>query len=281
MSDEVTLEPTIEVTLPPDEIVWDVEGSEMELDLIVWPEPFLRYNAAPFTEEQIKSELVRNVTGAMIRAMYRYNGVGLAAEQVGMPQAVIVIDSEYLKTEKKSPKVFYNPVIVGEDGGVVEVEHPGEGCLSTPYGYFQPVPRAKRIELEWLDHKGEFHTAWFDGMESIIIQHETDHLFGTLFVDRLSRLKRDMFKRRARKIRRMIENNYKRRLSELKNAPRTPSFNMERAKKWEIELRRRKTNAQQEATVSVSDTEGTEHSGSDQCLEAGAIAVSAEPNLEV
>jgi len=255
MSDEVTLEPTTEVTLLPDEIVWDVEKPEMELDLIVWPEPFLRYNAAPFTEEQIKSELVRNVTGAMIRAMYRYRGVGLAAEQVGVPQSVIVIDSEYLKTEKKNPKVFYNPVIVGEDGGVVEVEHPGEGCLSLPYGYYQPVSRAKRIELEWLDHKGEFHTEWFDGMEAIILQHEVDHLYGTLFVDRLSRVKRDMFKRRARKVRRQIENQYKRRLSELKNAPRTHAFNLERARKWEIKVQGRKTNENRNDTAREGDVD--------------------------
>jgi hypothetical protein len=115
------------------------------------------------------------------------------------------------------------------------------------------VPRAKRIELEWLDSKGCFNTEWFDGMESIIIQHEVDHLYGTLFVDRLSWLRRDMFKRRARKVRRLIEKQVKRRISELSNAPRTPAFNLERTRKWEAEVRRRKANAQQETPVSVPE----------------------------
>lgn len=255
MNDIETFEPDVDVSLSaaePDEIVWDVEKSDMELDLMVWPEPFLRYNASPFTEEQIKSKRVRDVTGAMIRAMYRYNGVGLAAEQVGVPQSVIVVDSEYHTTKKKNPKVFYNPQIVGEDGGAIEVAHPGEGCLSLPYGFYSPVVRAKRIELEWLDHKGEFHVEWIDGMESIIIQHEVDHLYGTLFVDRLSWLKRDMFKRRAHKVRRQIENQVKRNLNELRNAHRTPNFNMERTRKWELEIRQRKADTQVEPMISES-----------------------------
>src|SRR5437867_5160999 len=96
-SEDTPIEP-VEVKLEPvvtDEIIWDVEKPEMDLDMVIWPEPFLRYQASPFQEEQIRTPLVRNVTGAMIRAMYKYNGVGLAAEQVGVPQAVFVMDHEY------------------------------------------------------------------------------------------------------------------------------------------------------------------------------------------
>lgn len=225
---------------------------KLELNLLIWPDPFLRYAAAPFTEEQIKAQLAKDVVAAMFEAMYKHNGVGLAAEQIGVPQQVFVMDATWQQPGNvKTPRVFFNPTIISEEGGAVEVDYPGEGCLSTPYDFRRPVPRAKRIEVEWLDENAEFHCEWFEGFESIIIQHECDHLYGMLFVDRLSRLKQDMFKRRARKVRRMIEKQYKRQLSTLKWAGRTPWFNLERAKQWEID--RRKKLEDQEANLHRED----------------------------
>ena len=121
--------------------------------------------------------------------------------------------------------MFLNPKLiqVNTERGI-EIPHPGEGCLSLPYGYRQPVPRPWKIQLNWIDTDGVEHTDWFNGIEAIVIQHELDHLEGHVFVDRLSKLKQDMFKRRVRKVRRQYEKGYKKAIKAMKNAPKTKEF---------------------------------------------------------
>lgn len=196
-------------------------GKKMDLRLVVYPDESLRDPVHGFSEEQINTPLIRNTAGAMIRAMYQMQGIGLAAQQVGVPGAMFVLDVNWHRTGRKMPKIFLNPVMLEFDGAVVEMGGRGEGCLSTPYGYFSPVPRSEKVLLEWLDLRGEKHTEWFDGIEAIAIQHEIDHLHGVLFVDRLSNLKKDIFKRKARKQRRRYEQGYKRTKRELELAGRT------------------------------------------------------------
>jgi len=244
--------------------------SKMDLNLVIYPEPFLRYRAAPFKEEQFGTEILRNTAGAMIRAMYKLNGVGLAAEQVGVPQSIFVMDHQWHDTGKRKPKIFINAEIITAEEPAIEIDYPGEGCLSLPYGFRNPVPRASRIEVEWYDIKGGFHVDWFEGMEAIVIQHETDHLYGMIFPDRLSRLKQDMFKRKVRKMRRLIEKNYKRRIADLKNAPKqSPQYNLERMRKLEMEKKHGKA------------SKGHEHEGEQGVVESCAGGSQDGPALEV
>jgi peptide deformylase len=190
-------------------------AGKMELRLVVWPDGSLGEPVHGFSDEQIKSKLVRNTAGAMIRAMYSMHGIGLAAQQVGVPGAMFVLDVNWHTSGRKVPKIFLNPVMLEFDGGVVEMAGKGEGCLSTPYGFFAPVARSERVLLEWTGLDGETYKEWFDGVESIAIQHEVDHLHGVLFIERLSRLKQDIFKRKARKIRRRYKQGYERTKREL------------------------------------------------------------------
>lgn len=194
---------------------------KMELRLVVYPDESLRDPVTGFNDEQIKSKLVRNTAGAMIRAMYTMHGIGLAAQQVGVPGAMFVLDTQWHTTGRKIPQIFLNPVMLRFDGGVVQMAGKGEGCLSTPYGYFAPVARSEKVLLMWDGLDGETHKEWFDGVEAIAIQHEIDHLHGVLFVDRLSLLKQDIFKRKARKQRRLYAQGYKRTKRELMLADRT------------------------------------------------------------
>lgn len=225
--------------------------NKQQLEIVVYPDKFLRFVAQDFTPDQIRTPLVRNMTGAMIRTMYKYNGVGLAAQQVGIPQRVFVMDSAWNYRGTRIPRVFYNPRVIEHDPEIIALNHPGEGCLSLPYGFRSPVRRYENIHLEWLDHKGETQEEWFTGFDAIVVQHELDHLDGHVFTDRLSRIKRDMFKRRWKKVRRQYEKGYKHMVREMKNAPRTPAFALKRWQMIEAQDRARKAaNAQSQAQVS-------------------------------
>jgi peptide deformylase len=200
------------------------ESKRPELRLVIWPDKSLKDAVAPFPEGDISSRLVRDTAGAMIRSMYKHYGVGLAAQQVGIPFQMFVMDSQWTQTNRKKPRVFINPRVVNIGEGAQQLPTPGEGCLSFPYDYRHPVARLDKLELEWLDTNGNVHHQWFEGYEAIIIQHEFDHLMGFCFYDRLSRLKRDMAFRKARKIRRKYGKGYKRGLNQMKHSGQTPEF---------------------------------------------------------
>lgn len=197
----------------------EMTNEKLELKMVVYPDKILKQKALAFTEERVLGAdraLTRQIAGAMIRNMYEYQGMGLAAQQVGCPFAIFVMDTDWVQWGTKKPCIFLNPVIkeYGED--TIALSPPGEGCLSTPYGYRAQVGRANRVLMEWKDLNWETHEAWFEGTEAICVQHEIDHLHGFLFVDRLSRLKQDIFKRKAKKLRRRIINNQKTMLKEMK-----------------------------------------------------------------
>jgi peptide deformylase len=122
----------------------------------------------------------------MLETMYAAPGIGLAAVQVGVPIRVIVMDLAK-EDEKPNPQYFVNPEILETDDETQTYE---EGCLSVP-DYFDEVERPKRAKLRYLNYKGEQVEEWAEGMYAVCIQHEMDHLQGTLFIDHLSRLKRN------------------------------------------------------------------------------------------
>ena len=157
------------------------------LDIKVIPDPVLRKIAKPL--ENIDDDIVR-LSENMIETMILAHGAGLAANQVGLPLKLIVIDAS-LNPREKEHIILINPVIVEKD---LE-ENAEEGCLSVP-GYYEYVKRAKRVLARGTDLKG--NTIEFDceGQLARALQHETDHLNGVLFIDILSPLKKALFKKK-------------------------------------------------------------------------------------
>jgi peptide deformylase len=137
----------------------------------------------------------------MFETMYDAPGIGLAAIQVGVPKRVLVIDLQEPEEEEgepvRNPRVFINPEIV-ETSDTLQVYN--EGCLSVPEMYAE-VERPDRIRARWLDRDGKAHEEELDGLLAICLQHEMDHLEGILFIDHLSRLKRDMILKKLAKAR--------------------------------------------------------------------------------
>lgn len=139
----------------------------------------------------------------MFDTMYDAPGIGLAAIQVGVPKRVLVIDLQERDEESgaviREPRVFINPEIVemSEDLTVYS-----EGCLSVPDQYAD-VQRPAVIKAKWLDENGKAHEEVIDGLLAICLQHEMDHLNGILFIDHLSKLKRDMVLKKLAKARKM------------------------------------------------------------------------------
>src|SRR5690349_1156446 len=127
----------------------------------------------------------RKLMDDMLETMYAAPGIGLAAIQVGVPLRVIVMDLAK-EDEKPEPRYFVNPEILET---VDELQTYEEGCLSVP-DYYDEVERPSRAKIRYLDYNGKEVTEWAEGMYAVCIQHEMDHLEGTLFIDHLSRLKR-------------------------------------------------------------------------------------------
>ena len=123
----------------------------------------------------------------LFETMYHYNGIGLAAVQVGVPKRILVIDVSS-KDEKKEPLSFINPIIkkVSNKTSVYE-----EGCLSIPDTFIE-IERPKICEVEYIDINGNMKNLKCDGLLSTCLQHEINHLDGKLIIDHLSKLKRDL-----------------------------------------------------------------------------------------
>jgi len=164
------------------------------LDILHFPDPRLRNEASPV---QTVDHEVRQLVEDMFETMSDAPGIGLAAIQVNIPLEIIVRDVSQGKDE---PLCFINPRIV-EERALVETE---EGCLSVP-GVYENVQRADRIRIEAMDKKGNSLALEADGLLSVCIQHEVDHLRGRLFVDYLSRLKQQRIRKRALKQQRETE----------------------------------------------------------------------------
>ena len=169
------------------------------LEIYETPDPVLRQISSPV--EEVTDEL-RKLIDDMFDTMYAAPGIGLAAIQVGVPKRLLVIDLQEPEEEDgepvRDPLVFINPEILETS----ETTKPyNEGCLSLPEQYAE-VLRPDRVRARWLDRDGNAHEEWIDGLLAVCLQHEIDHLDGILFIDHLSRLKRDMIMKKLLKARR-------------------------------------------------------------------------------
>jgi peptide deformylase len=166
--------------------------------IIEAPDPLLRQISSPVAEV---TDEIRTLVDDMFETMYDAPGIGLAAIQVGVPKRVLVIDLQEPEEEGgepvRNPLVFINPEIVQTSE---TLQTYNEGCLSVPEMYAE-VERPDRIRARWLDRDGKAHDEELDGLLAICLQHEMDHLEGILFIDHLSRLKRDMILKKLAKAR--------------------------------------------------------------------------------
>ncbi len=161
------------------------------LEILKYPDPRLSKVARP----------VSNVTDAtvqlisdMLETMYAAPGVGLAATQVGVLQRIVVLDVDHENPRTNVYKLV-NPFITHSEGQLVWEE----GCLSV-VDFTAEVRRAEHVQVVALDEHGKERTIEAEGLLAVALQHEIDHLDGKLFIDRISRLKRDLYTRRRRKM---------------------------------------------------------------------------------
>ena len=159
------------------------------LDILEFPDSRLRTKAKPVAEV---NEEIRQLVDDMFETMYEAPGIGLAATQVNRHIQVIVID---ISDENDQPLVFINPQIEVLDS---EEQDYDEGCLSVP-GFYETVSRPSHIRVTALNRDGEEFVMEPEGLLAVCIQHETDHLNGKLFVDYISKLKRQRIRSKLEK----------------------------------------------------------------------------------
>ena len=160
-------------------------------EILTVPNPILKKVSAPV--ERV-DDAMRALMDDMLETMYAAPGIGLAAIQVGEPVRVIVMDLSRGEGEKE-PRYFVNPQIVWASEETAPYE---EGCLSVPEIYDE-VERSARVRVRYLDYDGKQVEEDAEGIYAVCIQHEIDHLNGVLFIDHLSRLKRDRAVARVKK----------------------------------------------------------------------------------
>ena len=160
------------------------------LEIIEFPHPNLRKKAVPVTTFDAK---LRNLVDDMFETMYEANGIGLAATQVDIHKRLLVLDTS---EERDKPQVFVNPSIDIIESDLSEYD---EGCLSVP-GFYETISRPKKIRVKAQDCLGKAFSIEAEGILSVCIQHEIDHLDGILFVDHISSLKRNMILRKLLKL---------------------------------------------------------------------------------
>ena len=160
-------------------------------EILTAPDPRLREVSRPVAAVD---DALRSLMDDMLETMYQAKGIGLAAIQVGVPQRVIVMDLAG-EGEEPQPRYFVNPEILdpSDETGVYQ-----EGCLSVP-DYYEDVERSARCRVRFLDYDGREQTLDAEGLFAVCIQHEMDHLEGVLFVDHLSRLKRERILKKLKK----------------------------------------------------------------------------------
>ena len=153
-----------------------------KLKILIFPDPRLRKVA----EKVLKfDKSLQNLADDMLHTMYDANGIGLAATQVDQHVRLVVMD---LSDDRNEPRIFVNPSYkVLQNHDLFEFE---EGCLSIP-GFNETISRPNKIELKWQDINGNEHNEEPEGLLTVCIQHEIDHLEGKLMVDYVSALKRD------------------------------------------------------------------------------------------
>ena len=166
----------------------------MRLKIVQVGEPVLRERAQPLTADEIESREIQDLIESMRETMYDAPGVGLAAPQIGLPLQLAVIEDkaeytrdaprEFLKERERKPVPFHviiNPQLTLDDGPRVEFF---EGCLSLA-GYTAVVGRSRSVRVDCLDHRGSIVRIDASGWYARILQHEYDHLMGTMYIDRM------------------------------------------------------------------------------------------------
>ena len=164
--------------------------------ILIEPDPLLRKKCEPL--EKVDDDL-RKLMNEMLATMYDAPGIGLAAIQVGVLKRVVVIDLS--KDEKKNPLFLINPEIVHKSKNTSIYE---EGCLSLP-GQFAEIERPAECVLQYVDYNGKKKELKAKGLLATCIHHEVDHLDGILFIDYLSKLKKDMIIKKLVKHKKEIE----------------------------------------------------------------------------
>ncbi|HZH02732.1 MAG TPA: peptide deformylase [Myxococcaceae bacterium] len=160
-------------------------------EILVWPHPTLKKQASKVT---VVDDAVRTLVKDLFETMYAADGVGLAAPQVGVLKNVIVLDTRPRQPDSR-PIAMINPEIVATEGTTVYTE----GCLSVP-GEAEDVKRAARVTVRYLDEEGREQSLEADALLAIAVQHEIDHLLGKVFVEYLSPLKRELIKKRMKRL---------------------------------------------------------------------------------
>ena len=152
--------------------------------ILIEPDPILRKKSQPL--EKVDNE-IRKLMDDMLKTMYSAPGIGLSAVQIGILKRLIVIDISK-DNKKKEPLFLINPKITFKSQNTSRYE---EGCLSLP-GHFAEIERPAECQLDYIDYNGKQKKLKASGLLSTCIQHEVDHLDGVLFIDYLSKLKKDM-----------------------------------------------------------------------------------------
>ncbi|MGB8427042.1 MAG: peptide deformylase [Desulfobacterales bacterium] len=163
-----------------------------KLEILTYPNKFLLQPTRPV--ENI-DEMIQKLVAEMADTMYEAPGVGLAAIQVGSDKQVLVYDDKPEENDHRFG-VIINPRVVETEGQIISEN---EGCLSVP-DFRSDVKRAARVLVEGVDREGKPLRVEAEGFLAIVLQHEIDHLNGTLFIDRISALKRELYKRRVNKM---------------------------------------------------------------------------------
>tara|TARA_B100001093_G_C26687751_1_gene953398 strand:+ start:347 stop:871 length:525 start_codon:yes stop_codon:yes gene_type:complete len=165
--------------------------------ILTEPDPFLRQKSTKVDEVNDEIQILMN---DMLDTMYNAPGIGLAAIQVGVPKRVIVIDLSR-DDEKKTPLYFVNPEIITNSNNEATYE---EGCLSVP-GQYAEINRPDKCQVKYLDYYGKEQILKAEGLLATCIQHEIDHLEGILFIDYLSKLKKNMIVKKLSKQKKSLE----------------------------------------------------------------------------
>ncbi|MDF1774904.1 MAG: peptide deformylase [Rhizobiaceae bacterium] len=160
--------------------------------LILLPDPVLRRQSDPI--ERV-DDAVLALADDMLETMYDAPGIGLAAVQVGIPRRLLVVDCSR-EDEDQAPMVFINPQVVASSDERSTYE---EGCLSIP-DYYAEVERPMQVTVDYVDRLGKQQQIEADGLLATCLQHEIDHLNGILFIDHISKLKRDMVVKKFTKL---------------------------------------------------------------------------------
>jgi peptide deformylase len=172
-----------------------------KLKIYTFPDLVLTKTAQPIA--RVEKQL-HKLADDMLETMYDAPGIGLAANQVGILERVLVLDTEYDYEEiegedapvltNRKPEIIINPKIIHREGSILF----SEGCLSVPE-FSAEVKRAEKVKVEYQDINGLTQILSAEGLQAVAIQHEIDHLDGKLFIDRLAPLKKELAKKRLRK----------------------------------------------------------------------------------